>query len=310
MHMHYMGGGMVPVIIFEVFLWFLFICALRDGFKRFGLKNFLLFFVPLIIYGWILEESAIAIFHRYAYTSGFLVTFLDAPFCIAAGWTAILYSAIVIAENLRLSRFKTALFVALWGLGIDFSMDALAVRFGYWTWFPPADVILPYFHVPVSNFVGWFIILSCFTYFHLMGRNERYRNLLMGFDAMLPSLPLLLIAIYVMLETEYERAFTSLSWWHMTVMFPLPLMMFLSVWIVRLSPVRRKDNRIPLLITEGFHLFFIVSAVYVWLVSGIWAYAVAAAVALMPVGAYTVRSIVNARGSNRGLELQTNVDAS
>jgi hypothetical protein len=143
-----------------------------------------------------------------------------------------------------------------------------------------------------------------------MGRNKRYRNLLMGFDAMLPSLPLLLIAIYVMLETEYERAFTSLSWWHMTVMFPLPLMMFLSVWIVRLSPVRRKDNRIPLLITEGFHLFFIVSAVYVWLVSGIWAYAVAAAVALMPVGAYTVRSMVNARGSNRGLELQTNVDAS
>ena len=293
------GGGMVPVVIFELFLWFMFILALIDGFRRFGFKNGLLFFIPLIIYGWILEESAIAIFHRYAYTPGFLIKFLDAPFCIAAGWAAILYSGIVITEGLRLSRFKTALFVALWGLSIDFSMDALAVRFGYWTWFPPADVILPYFNVPVSNFIGWFIILSCFTYFHLMGRNKPYRKILMGFDAVLPSLPLLLLAIYVMLETEYERAFTNLSWWHMVVMFPLPLMTFLTVWIMRLSPLRRQDNRMALLITESFHLFFVVSALYVWLVSGIWTYAVAAAVAVLPVGTYAIRSMIHGRSSER-----------
>jgi hypothetical protein len=279
----------VPAYVFELFLWLVFFFALVDGFRRFGIRDGLVFFIPLIIYGWILEESAIAVFHRYAYTPGFLVTYLDAPFCIAAGWTAILYSGIVIAEGLGLSRFRSALFVALWGLSIDFSMDALAVRFGYWTWFPPPDVILPYFNVPVSNFVGWFIILSSFTYFHLYGRDKPYRKILLGFDALLPSLPLLLTAIYIMLETEYERAFTGLSWWHMTVMFPLPLMITLSVWMVKLDPVQPRENRIALAISESFHLFFLSSALYVWSVTGIWSYAVAAAVALLPVAVFTMR---------------------
>ncbi|HVN71522.1 MAG TPA: carotenoid biosynthesis protein [Desulfomonilia bacterium] len=283
---------MVPVSFFEIFLWCVFVAALADGFRRFGVRNGLMFFIPLVIYGWVLEESAIAVFHRYAYTHAFLLKFLDAPFCIAAGWTAILYSGIVIAEGLRLNRFRAALFVALWGLGIDFSMDALAVRFGYWIWFPPADVVLPYFNVPVSNFVGWFIILSCFTYFHLYGRDKRYRKILMGFDAMLPSLPLLLLAIYIMLETEYERAFTSLSWWHMVMLFPLPLMLVLSVWLMKLSPWISRENRVALLITEGFHVFFVVSAIFVWMSTGQWAYMVAAGVALMPVAVYTVRSVV------------------
>lgn len=284
---------MVPVLLFEVFLWIVFIVAVVDGFRRFGFKEGLMFFIPLVIYGWVLEESAIAIFHRYAYTPEFIITYLDAPVSIAAGWTAILYSGIVVAQGLNLSRFKSALFVALWGLSIDFSMDALAVRFGYWTWFPPADVVLPYFNVPVSNFVGWFIILSSFTFFHLYGRGKGYRKVLLGFDAMLPSLPLLLAAIYIMLETEYERAFTSLSWWHMTIMFPLPLMIVLAVWLTRLVPMRTGENRIPLLITESFHIFFILSAVYVWMVTGTWSYAAAAGVALIPIATFAVRSKIN-----------------
>jgi hypothetical protein len=122
----------------------------------------------------------------------------------------------------------------------------------------------------------------------------------MGFDAMLPSLPLLLLAIYIMLETEYERAFTTLSWWHMVVMFPLPLMIVLSVWLIKLAPIKSQGNRIALLITESFHIFFVVSALYVWMVTGTWGYAVAATVALLPVVMYAVRSKILLR-ANKGL---------
>jgi hypothetical protein len=52
-----------------------------------------------------------------------------------------------------------------------------------------------------------------------------------------------------------------------------------------------------LLITESFHLFFVASALYVWLVSGIWTYAVAAAVAVLPVGTYAIRSMIHSRSS-------------
>jgi len=296
---------MVPVYLFEAFLWLVFAIALVDGLRRFGLKDGLLFFVPLMIYGWVLEESAIAVFQRYAYTTEFFLKYLGAPLGIAAGWTAILYSGLVVALGLRLSGVKAALFTALWGLSIDFSMDALAVRFGYWTWFPPPDVVLPYFDVPVSNFVGWFIILWCFTFFHLSGRGKPYRRLLLGFDAVIPSVPLLLLAIYIMLETEYERVFTSLSWWHMVILFPLPIMSVLSVWLVWLSPARHRENRIPLLIAESFHGFFMVSALYVWWSEGTWIYAAAAAVALAPVLIYTLTAMVRGRASESMPDRQT-----
>jgi prolipoprotein diacylglyceryltransferase len=42
---------MIPVFIFETFLWLVFILALVDGLRRFGFKNGLIFFIPLIIYG-------------------------------------------------------------------------------------------------------------------------------------------------------------------------------------------------------------------------------------------------------------------
>ena len=281
---------MVPVSIFETFLWILFIVALLDGFRRFGFKNGFMFFFPAFIYGWLLEEAAIAIFQRYYYSPDFLLKYLDAPFCIAAGWAVILYSGIIIAERLSLSRFKTALFVALWGLSIDFSMDALAVRFSYWTWTFPEYSVLPFFKVPVSNFAAWFIVLFCFTYFHLLGRNKRYRNFFMGFDAVLPSLPLLILGIIFMLVTKYERVFYGLSWWHMIIIMPLPVMMILSLWLLKLTPLRDPENRIPVLLTESFHVFFFVSSLYLWMVTGVWSYTIAAAVSLLPIITYMVRS--------------------
>ncbi len=90
--------------------------------------------------------------------------------------------------------------------------------------------------------------------------------------------------------TEYERAFTGLSWWHKTIMFPLPLMIVLAVWLTRLVPMKTEENRIPLLITESFHAFFILSAAYVWIATGIWSYAAAAGVALIPIATYAVQS--------------------
>jgi hypothetical protein len=295
---------MVPVPVFEAFLWILFILALVDGFRRFGLKNGLLFFIPAFVYGWVLEESAIAIYHRYYYSSEFLLTYLDAPFCIAAGWATILYSGIVISEYLSLSRFKAALFVALWGLSIDFSMDALAVRFAYWTWTFPEYKILPYFNVPVSNFVAWFICLFLFTYFHLLGRNKRYRNFFLGFDATLPSVPLLMFGCYLLIIVPYERIFYGLSWWHMVMIMPLPVMMILTFWLFKINPIRNKETRIPLLLTEAFHVFFCISALYLWMETGVWAYTIPAAVSLMPIVTYTVRSIILLQRNNAAAQVQ------
>lgn len=281
-------------ITFEILLWILFTLSLIDANKRWGLNKTLLFFVPLFIYGWILEASAIGIFQRYEYGDGFFVTLFGAPLCIAAGWAAITYSGFCIAQTYTQNHFKIAAFTALWGLSIDFSMDGLAVLMGYWTWFAPADVVLPYFDVPVSNFIGWFIILSFFSFFHLHWQDKKIRKVLLGFDAVIPALPALLIAIAIMLESEYERLFITFPWWLMLIIFIVPLVIILSVWLLNkpnLSQVEDTQSfKVPLLISHALHGFFFIMSIYVGMTSGDWRYLIVALVAGIPLLAHSIGS--------------------
>lgn len=269
-------------ILFELLLWGLFLLAIFDSNKRWGQKSTLLFFIPLFVYGWVLEASAIGIFQRYEYGSGFLVTIFDAPLCIAAGWASITYSGLCIGKTLTNSHYKIALFTALWGLSIDFSMDGLAVLFGYWTWFAPEGVTLPYFNVPVSNFVGWFIILSFYSYFYLRWQDKKIRKLFIGFDAITPALPALLIAITLMIESEYERLFVSFPWWLMLLVFVLPNILILLYWLMNTDNLISKKNSVPFFINHSFHAFFLVASIVVALSSGDWRYFIAALVAALP----------------------------
>lgn len=274
---------MLSFILFELLLWILFILAIFDAGKRWGGKKTISFFVPLFVYGWLLEAAAISIFKRYEYGPHFILMLFDAPLCIAAGWASITYSGMCIGQKISTSPFKIALFTALWGLSIDFSMDGLAVLFGYWTWIVPEGVVLPYFKVPVSNFIGWFIILSFYTYFHLLWQNHSIRRRLLGFDAILPALPALLISITIMIESEYEQIFMPLSWWSMLMLIVLPVMVILTVWLQRKADSLMDDLRMPLLISHSFHAFFILLALGAGVENGDWRFLVAALVAAIPI---------------------------
>lgn len=307
-------------MLFEILLWGLFLVSILDANKRWGKKNTLIFFLPLFVYGWLLEASAIGIFQRYEYGDGFFVTILDAPLCIAAGWASITYSGMCIGKSLTNNHYKIALFTALWGLGIDFSMDGLAVLMGFWTWFSPAGVLLPYFDVPVSNFIGWFIILSFYSFFHLRWQGTKIREKLWGFDAVLPALPTLLLAITIMIESEYERLFITYSWWLMMVIFVVPVVITLTVWLFTQRAALQKKTlqkktlqketfqkesfqkesfqkesrglEVPLLISHAFHAFFIIMAIFVGVTSLDWRYFIAAMVAGLPLFAYVLFSYV------------------
>jgi uncharacterized membrane protein len=278
-------------MLFEILLWGLFLVSILDANKRWSLKNTALFFFPLFVYGWILEASAIGIFQRYEYGDGFFVTLFGAPLCIAAGWACITYSGICIAKSFTNNHYKIAVFTALWGLCIDFSMDGLAVLMGYWTWFAPDDVVLPYFDVPVSNFIGWFIILSFYSFFHLRWQDTKIRKRLLGFDAVLPALPALLLAITIMIGSEYERLFVNLSWWVMMVIFIVPLVIILAVWLFNqravlssgmLQQEHKQSLKVPFFISHAFHAFFLLMAIFVGVTTADWRYFIAAIVAGLP----------------------------
>lgn len=110
-----------------------------------------------VAYGVTLETLTIAQFHSYRY-GHFLVMVRDVPLCIGVDWGVILYSAMSFADGARPPRWAAPALVALLGLTIDFSMDAIAIRQDMWHW----NVIgldEQWYGVPWGNFYAWFIVL-------------------------------------------------------------------------------------------------------------------------------------------------------
>lgn len=100
------------------------------------------------------------LFGNYSYTEqlGPLVLGL-VPLAIPVAWLMMLYPSYAIAGFLlspRSNGFSRYLRAALAALGMtawDLSLDPRMVRDGNWVWHDGG----PYFGIPLSNFIGWFI---------------------------------------------------------------------------------------------------------------------------------------------------------
>ncbi len=110
-----------------------------------------------VAYGVTLETLTIIQFHAYRYGQ-FLVMLHDVPLCIGVDWGVILYTAMSFADGARLPRWAAPALVALLGLTIDFSMDAVAIRQDMWHW-NVIGLMDQWYGVPWANFYAWFIVL-------------------------------------------------------------------------------------------------------------------------------------------------------
>jgi hypothetical protein len=162
-----------PLAAFEGCMYALFIIcfvhAMRQGSRATERVALLL---TGTVYGVILESLTIYQLHAYYY-GHFLIMFHDqVPLAIGVGWGIILYSGVAFADALRLTGAAWAATVGLLGLGIDLTMDAVAIRLGMWNWrFASAGMLpsptstrliapdLQWFGVPFGNFYAWFIVL-------------------------------------------------------------------------------------------------------------------------------------------------------
>ncbi|GAC1543632.1 MAG: hypothetical protein NVS2B7_17480 [Herpetosiphon sp.] len=144
-------------ISFEVGVYLLGILCLRHAWQRgWSLISEL---VAGMLYGVLLEYATIQAFHSYTY-GRFLVMIGGAvPLCIGVSWGIIIYTAMV-TSDLRVRSWQVRPWVdALLALLIDLSMDAVAIRLGFWAWGMPG----PWFGVPLGNFYGWFIVVVSFS---------------------------------------------------------------------------------------------------------------------------------------------------
>jgi hypothetical protein len=113
-----------------------------------------------VLFGLLLEWATIQQLEAYTY-GRFMLMLGDVPVPIGVAWGTIIYSARQYSEATSLPMWARPLLDALLALNIDLSMDALAVRLGFWNW--AIDIDSQYFGVPWANFWAWFWVVVSFS---------------------------------------------------------------------------------------------------------------------------------------------------
>lgn len=113
-------------------------------------------------YGMILEALNIYMSKEiYVYSSAFFLEIAGVPIAIGAGWAVVYYLASYIARQFDLSWWQSPFLISLIALLYDLSMDAVAIRLGFWSWRIPLDQ--EWFGVPYDNFFGWLAVVWTFS---------------------------------------------------------------------------------------------------------------------------------------------------
>jgi len=113
-----------------------------------------------VIFGLLLEWGTIQRFQLYTY-GHFLIMLGEVPLPIGAAWGVIIYSARLFSDTTSLPEWARPVLDGLLALNIDLSMDAIAIRLGFWHW--GIGINQQYFGVPYGNFWAWFWVVFFFS---------------------------------------------------------------------------------------------------------------------------------------------------
>ena len=148
----------ISYLVFELGTYILILYCVRHAWKR--KRQAVLALLSGVVYGVLLEYAAIQAYQAHEYGQ-FLVMIGDkVPLCIGAMWSVILYAAMQTVERVELPAFLQLGFTSLLALSIDFSLDAIAIRLGFWTWFPSNRITL--WGVPLFNYYTWILVAASF----------------------------------------------------------------------------------------------------------------------------------------------------
>jgi uncharacterized membrane protein len=181
-----------------------------------------------VSYGVLLEIATILQLQGYHY-GRFLIMFGEVPLCLGVGWGVILYSAMATSDGWNVLPTQRPFVDALLAWNIDLSMDAIAIRLGFWTWHGYGR----WFGVPRANFFAWYVVVASFSAFSRWLRswqNRRGLRWIYPFVAILLSLATLLTLD--MLYVEYAFRPYDVQW---LALSGLLLLSLLALWTSRRS---------------------------------------------------------------------------
>lgn len=95
-------------------------------------------------------------FGIYQYEWAFGPQLWNTPIVIGLNWFIMTYSGVYILRKLLRNDFLTALISGLCITLLDVVLEPVAINSSYWTWATE--------HVPLNNYVTWFICITGFSY--------------------------------------------------------------------------------------------------------------------------------------------------
>lgn len=145
-------------IVFELLVYALFGLCLAHAWKQ-GWAA-VLRLAAGALFGLLLEWATIQQLQAYEY-GRFLLMLGPVPVAIGVAWGTIIYSVQTYSNATSLPEWARPALDALLALNLDLSMDALAIRLGFWDW--GIAINREYFGVPYANFWAWFWVVFSFS---------------------------------------------------------------------------------------------------------------------------------------------------
>jgi putative membrane protein len=89
------------------------------------------------------------IFGSYGYGSALGFGLWEVPLLIGVNWLILIYSTGIVMQRLIPVRWARPLAGAALMVLLDFFIEPIAVRYGFWSWYTP--------EIPFRNYVGWYV---------------------------------------------------------------------------------------------------------------------------------------------------------
>lgn len=106
------------------------------------------------------------IFGHYSYGETLGFKYEDVPIIIGLNWYLLAYISTDLSARTKFPLFVKVILGALFMTAIDYLIEPIAIRFGFWFWHSG--------QIPLSNYVGWFLVslpLQWFAHRFYSGNN-------------------------------------------------------------------------------------------------------------------------------------------
>ncbi|MHA1925205.1 MAG: carotenoid biosynthesis protein [Candidatus Thorarchaeota archaeon] len=165
---------------FEICGYVLAALLVYHGYRKYGRTRIILYFLgALLLTG--LEENFMVIqgfFHvfggpTYYYNFHMYMFWIAAvPLVVPCAWFILAYSTfqiagMVVSKNSSRALLKKLALAGWMGTSIDFVIDPIIIRYWSWIWLNDKPWAVWFLQVPVTNFIGFFLLVVAFNYYYV-----------------------------------------------------------------------------------------------------------------------------------------------